>query len=255
MHGPSGCMNFYRKHPARKRAVSVDQRETPTRDFVPLPDFPYALHTTHQCSTNMRPRKGKGAAPWSRQHPLIFIDKDDDAIVDPTNGQEVYSFLRSRGIRHVLFAGHATNINVLRKHAGSLMQVSTWGFEVTLIRDLTEPMVNPYRPPFHSEAETMTHAVNYIERFLGHSATAFDILTFSPNHELEKKEDAEEEQERRGHGPPTKTTTRVPSAADSISSSSSKQASSTMGLHDYASPYQQVLRWDHHIPLGNAVEP
>ena len=83
--------------------------------------------------------------PWMRQIDTILIDADVDYISD--DGKEIWNVLKQRGIETVLVCGVHTNMCVLGRPFG-LRQLSQHGFEVALVRDLTDTMYNPQRWPY-----------------------------------------------------------------------------------------------------------
>lgn len=109
---------------------------------------------------------------WSRQHPEIDIDEERDGIAD--DGQEVYSFLASRQVRHLLVMGVHTNMCVINRTFG-IKQMVMWGLDVTLIRDLTDAMYNPGTPAYVSHDEGTSLVVGYIEKFWCPSAVSGDL--------------------------------------------------------------------------------
>ena len=103
IHAPSDTIDFYRDHPARKRALAAAKAEPPSpigswcpldaarEGALPIDDSDGGCDCQPQC---------KNYRAWSRQHPAIRID-DADVISD--NGQEVYNYLaRARHQEHRL---------------------------------------------------------------------------------------------------------------------------------------------------------
>jgi len=64
----------------------------------------------------------------------------------------------------VLVMGVHTNMCVLNR-SFAIKQMVRWGMRVALIRDLTDAMYNPARPPYVSHAEGTDLVIGYIERF------------------------------------------------------------------------------------------
>ena len=92
----------------------------------------------------------------------MWIDPALDAIGD--DGRELLACYRQRGIGTVLLAGVHTNMCVLER-SFSIKQLVRWGMPVYLVRDLTDCMYNPARPPYVSHAAGLELAINYIEQF------------------------------------------------------------------------------------------
>jgi hypothetical protein len=112
--------------------------------------------------------------PWSRQHPGIEIDEDKDGISD--QGHEVYSFLRASGVSTILVMGVHTNMCVLHRTFG-IKQMTRWGMDCVLLRDLTDAMYSPARPPYVSHDEGTQLVVRFIEKFWCPSALGAQILS------------------------------------------------------------------------------
>ena len=112
-------------------------------------------------------------APWLGQHASIAIDPDKDAISD--RGEEIWNLLEARGIKNVLLAGVHANMCVSGRPFG-LRQLSLNGRNVVLLRDLTDAMYDPARPPFVSHYRGTELAIGHIERFICPSASSGDVL-------------------------------------------------------------------------------
>lgn len=156
IHAPSDTMDFYKDHPARLRALSAPYVAPPepiAHDDPPLPvDASDGGSDTGETSS---------FKAWSRQHPAIEIE-DKDFISD--NGQEVYNVLRQENIKNLIYMGVHTNMCVLGR-SFAIKQMVRWGFNVVLVRDLTDAMYNPYKPPYVSHEEGTRLVIEYIEKF------------------------------------------------------------------------------------------
>ena len=155
IHAPSGTMSFYEGAPARERLRTAPAIARPApldHDDPPLP----VDASDHGCDTADSP-----ARPWTRQHAGIAIDQARDGISDV--GEEVYRFLRAEGLEHLLIMGVHANMCVLGR-SFAIKQMVRWGVEVVLVRDLTDAMYNPARPPYVSHAEGTRLVVEYIEK-------------------------------------------------------------------------------------------
>jgi nicotinamidase-related amidase len=157
IHAPSETLAFYEGHPARLRILEAPRVKTPKPARLPNP--PQPLDSSDGGSdTGEKP----WFQAWTRQHPAIEIDPGRDVI--SAEGQEIFSFLCSRGIRQVLVMGVHTNMCVLNRSFGIKNWVR-WGVPVALVRDLTDPMYNPARPPYVNRPEAVRLIVEYIEKF------------------------------------------------------------------------------------------
>src|SRR2546430_2194719 len=90
-----------------------------------------------------QPAKCPIGAPWTRQIRRIDI-AEADAITD--NGQETWNLLAERGIDNVILCGVHLNMCVLGRPF-AIRQMIKLGKNVALMRDLTDTMYNPERPP------------------------------------------------------------------------------------------------------------
>jgi nicotinamidase-related amidase len=156
IHAPSDTMSFYADHPARRRlqAAPVEPPPPAEHDDPPLP----VDASDHGSDTG----ETQTYRAWHRQHPGLEIDERLDGISD--NGQEIYSFLRQHDIDQVLIMGVHTNMCVLNR-SFCIKQMVKWGVAIALVRDLTDTMYNPARPPYVSHDEGTRLVVEYIEKF------------------------------------------------------------------------------------------
>ena len=183
IHAPSDCMDFYKDHPARRRATEapraadlpdgitqwmkrLDAAEEKAGD--PIDSSDGGNDDTPEEKTAWRAvlaREGRlaGPWPWRRQHPSVRIDPDKDIVSD--RGDEIWNVLRARGIRHVFVAGVHTNMCVCGRPFG-IRRLVAGGLEVVLLRDLTDTMYNPAQPPRASHVHGTALMVAHIERHL-----------------------------------------------------------------------------------------
>jgi nicotinamidase-related amidase len=163
IHAPSDTLDFYRDHPARKRAAAAPlakadaplgswcSLEKDREGSLPIDDSDGGCDCQPQC---------KNYKAWSRQHPAIRID-DADLITD--SGQEVYNYLQQQGIKNIVYMGVHTNMCVLGRSFG-IRQMTKLGFNTVLVRDLTDTMYNPrMRPQVTHDAGTEL-VVRHVER-------------------------------------------------------------------------------------------
>ena len=100
--------------------------------------------------------------PWTRQTAAIEI-AEADAITD--DGQEVWNLLAGRGIDHVILCGVHLNMCVLGRPF-AIRQMTALGKEVALMRDMTDTMYNPERPPGVSHFAGTDLVVEHVESLL-----------------------------------------------------------------------------------------
>ncbi len=167
IHAPSDTMDFYDGHPARRWILDVPHVEMP--DPIEHPDPPQPVDSSDGGSDT---GEDQGFKAWHRQHPAIEI-KDGDAISD--NGQEVYNLLVQKGIKNLLYMGVHTNMCVLGRSFAIKAMVRSGQFNVALVRDLTDAMYNPFKPPYVSHEEGTQLIIAYIEKFWCPTVTSDDL--------------------------------------------------------------------------------
>jgi nicotinamidase-related amidase/type 1 glutamine amidotransferase len=195
IHAPSGCMDAYQDHPARRRAQAVARaaslpegigqwcRQIPAEERAAYPvdqtdggeDDDPAEHASWASRLSAMGRNPR--APWKSQTDLLTIDPDQDLISD--DGEEIWSALEARGIGNVILMGVHTNMCVLGRPFG-LRQMAKNGKRVVLMRDLTDTMYNPARAPFVSHFTGTDRVVEHIERFVCPTVTSDQVLGGRP---------------------------------------------------------------------------
>lgn len=112
-------------------------------------------------------------AAWTRQHSAIEIDEARDGISD--DGDEICAYLAAHDIRQTLILGVHTNMCILNRSFGIKALVRR-GIPVALVRDLTDTMYNPARPPYVSHDEGTRLVVEYIEKFWCPTIMSSDLM-------------------------------------------------------------------------------
>ncbi len=172
VHAPSETMAFYTTSPARER-----MRDLPVVDLPPLLDHPDPPLPIDDSDEGSDTGETSWHRAWTRQHPAIVIDEARDGISD--DGAEVYHFLRHHNIEQVLIMGVHTNMCVLRR-SFAIKALVRRGIPVALVRDFTDAMYNPARPPYVSHAEGTRLVIEYIEKFWCPSIESTDLVDASP---------------------------------------------------------------------------
>jgi nicotinamidase-related amidase len=168
IHAPSETMEFYKDTPARLRVQRAPRVEPPAEKKHDDPPQPVD-DSDGGSDTGEKP----WYKAWQRQHPAIEIDQEKDGISD--DGREIWNCLQQKGIRNVLIMGVHTNMCVLGR-SFAIKQMVRWGMNVMLVRDLTDAMYNPARPPYVSHAEGTRLIVEFIEKFWCPTITGEDLL-------------------------------------------------------------------------------
>jgi len=168
IHAPSGTVEHYANHPARKRAQNapiaanlpqdiaksckwIDEREEKT-------GYPID-HSDGGCDCQPKCEQG---SPWRSQIDTLLI-RDEDAISD--SGVEIWNLLEQRGINNVILMGVHTNMCVLARPFG-LRNMARYGKNVVLMRDLTDTMYNSRMHPFVSHFTGTDLIIEHIEKYI-----------------------------------------------------------------------------------------
>jgi nicotinamidase-related amidase len=181
IHAPSTTTGFYKDTPQRQRAQQAPYSPTPI-PLVTTPRWGTAWYWTDAKREAVLPIddsdmgcdckvKCEIADPWKRQIAAIEI-AEADAITD--DGQEVWNLLAGRGIDHVILCGVHLNMCVLGRPF-AIRQMTALGKEVALMRDMTDTMYNPERPPGVSHFAGTDLMVEHVELYWCPTFTSTDI--------------------------------------------------------------------------------
>ena len=164
IHAPSDTMKYYEGTPQRLRMQRAPVASSPTpiltrcpRDSAEERSFPID-DTAGGCDDPIL-KDWTGPYPWKREHPALDV-VGFDGVSD--NGQEIYNFCKQEGIANVALMGVHTNICILNRSFG-VRQMTQLGFQVVLVRDLTDSMYDPRTRPFVSHARGTELVIEHIE--------------------------------------------------------------------------------------------
>ena len=139
IHAPSETMDFYADTPARQRMQAVGRVDPPASADRPAPPLPI-----DDSDGGADTGETSWSTAWSRQHPALQIDQELDGISD--DGKRIWNFFQQEGIKHVVMMGVHTNMCVLGR-SFAIRQMTGWGIDCVLVRDLTDAMYDPKDPP------------------------------------------------------------------------------------------------------------
>jgi nicotinamidase-related amidase len=170
IHAPSETMPYYKDAPQRLGMLAIAPTQPPTP--LALTDPPLPIDDSDGgCDTPNNPLPVNHRT-WTRENAAIHIGPAD-LISD--DGREVYSALRSRGIKTLLFAGVHANMCILNR-SFAIRQMTRWGVHCILIRDLTDAMYNPARRPLVSHGQGTQLVIEHIEKYWAPTATSDDLI-------------------------------------------------------------------------------
>jgi hypothetical protein len=168
VHAPSDTMEFYAKSPGRLLAQNAPRSVPPAPlkfDEGPLP----IDDSDEGCDTpGDKPHKA-----WSREIATLMIAPGD---VVSDKGEEIYNVLRQRNIDTLLYMGVHANMCILNRSFG-IRQMSKWGLQCILVRNLTDAMYNPASRPFVSHAQGTELVIQHIERYWAPSVTSDELIS------------------------------------------------------------------------------
>jgi nicotinamidase-related amidase/type 1 glutamine amidotransferase len=181
VHAPSGTIERYKGHPARRTAMQAHDAT----------NLPAGIRSWRQWKDEVEKAAGypidhsdggcdcqppcKGGEPWTGQVGVIEI-KNEDAISD--SGTEVWNLFEARGIKNVILMGVHTNMCVLGRPFG-LRNLANAGKNVVLMRDLTDTMYNSRRRPQVSHFTGTDFVVEHVEEYVCPTTTS-NVFTGEP---------------------------------------------------------------------------
>lgn len=171
LHAPSDTLSFYEDWPQRRR-LQLAPPVIPLEISLP-PEPPLPIDDSDGgCDTAEKP----WYEAWTRQTPLLEIG-EFDGISD--NGWEIYNFLTQEGIDTIFIMGVHTNMCVLGR-SFAIRQMTRWGKQCILVRDLTDAMYDPQDPPYVSHDEGTQLVIGHIEKYWCPTITSEDFLSALP---------------------------------------------------------------------------
>ncbi len=187
IHAPSTCVDFYKETPQRSLAQKAALAKAPiplsssprwgTSWCWPDPKFEGVLPIDDSdMGCSCEEAKCEIREAWTRQIKLIDL-AEGDAMTD--DGQEAFNLLTERGIENVILCGVHLNMCVLGRPF-AIRQMVKLGKNVALMRDMTDTMYNPERPPGVDHFTGTDLVVGHVERFWCPSFTSKDLTGKPP---------------------------------------------------------------------------
>src|SRR5579864_2464655 len=182
VHAPSDTMKFYEGTPWRERMKRAPTAACPIPILArcgrePLEERNFPIDDSAGGCDDPIARKETGPPyPWTRENSAIDI-VGFDGVSD--NGQEIYNFFKQEGIANVALMGVHTNICILNRSFG-IRQMTKTGFQVALVRDLTDAMYDPRKRPFVSHARGTELVIEHIETRWCPSISSADLTRIIP---------------------------------------------------------------------------
>jgi nicotinamidase-related amidase/type 1 glutamine amidotransferase len=195
IHAPSGCVDTYASHPARQRTlatpISKNVPDGMTQWCYKIPQEEAGVYPIDQSAGGEDDELQEHAdwaaeltklgrdpkAPWKSQCDGLTIDPARDFISD--RGDEVWSILEAKGIKHVILTGVHTNMCVLGRPFGLRRMVQA-GVSTVLMSDMTDTMYDPRCSPFVSHFTGTDLIVDHIERHVCPTITSDQLLGGEP---------------------------------------------------------------------------
>lgn len=187
IHAPSSVVDFYRNTPQRRYAQNAPFAKPPiklstkdrwgTKWCWPDPEFEGVLPIDDSdMGCSCKEPKCEIREAWTRQNKGIEI-LGEDAITD--NGQEAFNLLSAKKIENVILCGVHLNMCVLGRPFG-IRQMVKLGKNVALMRDMTDTMYNPQRPPGVDHFTGTDLVVAHVERYWCPTFTSADLTGKKP---------------------------------------------------------------------------
>ncbi|MBQ64608.1 MAG: protein-signal peptide and transmembrane prediction [Euryarchaeota archaeon] len=187
IHAPSSVVDFYKDTPQRRYAQNAPFAKTPvklstkdrwgTKWCWPDPEFEGVLPIDDSdMGCSCKEPKCEIREAWTRQNKGIEII-GGDAITD--NGQEAFNLLSAKKIENVILCGVHLNMCVLGRPVG-IRQMVKLGKNVALMRDMTDTMYNPQRPPGVDHFTGTDLVVAHVERYWCPTFTSADLTGKKP---------------------------------------------------------------------------
>ena len=164
IHAPSDTMKHYEGTPQRLRMQRAPMASSSTPILTRCPRDPaeernFPIDDTAGGCDDPIVKDWTGPYPWTREHPALDVVGFDGVS---ESGQEIFNYCKQEGITNIALMGVHTNICILNRSFG-IRQMTRLGFQVVLVRDLTDTMYDPRTRPFVSHARGTELVIEHIE--------------------------------------------------------------------------------------------
>ena len=187
IHAPSSVTAFYKDTPQRRRAQATPFAKTP-KPLATAERWGTAWCWTDPKHERVLPiddsdmgcscvgTKCTIREAWTRQIATLEL-APEDALTD--QGQETWNLLAARGITNVILCGVHLNMCVLGRPFAIRQQVYL-GNNVALLRDFTDTIYNPERPPGVDHFTGTDLVVEHVEKYWCPTFTSTDLTGRPP---------------------------------------------------------------------------
>jgi nicotinamidase-related amidase len=174
VHCPGETMKFYSDNPARKATQAAPHAEPLKRREPVIAEGSFPIDASDGGCSDDHPDSER--IVWTREIAALEI-KPIDGVTD--NGDEVYNFMRHKGVENVIVMGVHTNMCVLNRPYAIKAFVGK-GLRVALMRDLTDTLYNPKMPPHVGHFAGTDLVVEFIEKYWCPTLTSDQIIGGTP---------------------------------------------------------------------------
>jgi type 1 glutamine amidotransferase/nicotinamidase-related amidase len=163
VHSPSETMTHYEGSPQRRLAQSAPKAANAPRGMaswcgLQAEEGPLPIDDSDGgCDCG---KVVPSFQAWTRQIESIEV-AEGDAVSD--RGEEIWNLMEARGIENVIVMGVHTNMCVLGRPFG-IRNLVRAGKNVVLMRDMTDAMYNPAKPPHVSHFRGTDLVVQHVEK-------------------------------------------------------------------------------------------
>lgn len=172
VHAPSQTHGFYDEHPARRRieqlaALTVEGNYPIMATMIREVELPPLPLSNANC-----PGGGRSYSASTRQHPAITIE-DTDIISG--SGHQLYSYLLTSGVDTLFYVGTHANTTLVDRNYG-IRQMTEWGMDCVLVRDLTDIMYDSDGDPNMPHDIALQNVIEHLEKHLLTTVTSQELI-------------------------------------------------------------------------------